>query len=177
MDQERSTNLCSTYILPLLNLNKYSFGEQTNFVNSYVNDDDALIIVQVTKPVTNVTGHPLFRFNFDKAGHTYYVFELPGKHRETVRKFREGKYSQFPEDAKNQIKKKSGLSYRIPTSTGKLKSAKELLALDKDRNLKEKMEQDLAVKIDDDAELMDIPGGDNFYQLNMAKSTDLVIAQ
>lgn len=177
MEQKRSTNLCSIYILPLIDLNKYSFGDVTNFVNSYLNEDDLLVVVKVQKPVKNMLTHGLFRFSYDQDGHVYYVFELPTKYSEIAKKFREGKYSLFSEEAKNQIKKRSGLSYRVPTSAGGVKSAKELLALDKDKKLREKWEAELDVKLSQDAELMDIPGEDNFIQLSMLKSTDLELAQ
>lgn len=177
MDQKRSTNLCSTYILPLLDLNRYSFGDATNFVNSYVGNNDEFVIVRLVNPYRPALTHRSYRFCFSKEGHTYYVFEIDPKHKETVRYFREGKYSRFPEEAKSQIKRKSGLSYRIPTGTGGVKSAKELLALDKDKKLKEKLEQDLAVKLPADAELVSIPDEENFYELVVAKPSELVITQ
>lgn len=177
MEIKRSTNLCSAYLLPLLDLNKFSFGEPSNFINSYLNEDDSLLVVQVVNSWPSVTNHTNFRFDFTRDNNTFYVFELPEKYQGVVKTFREGKYSRFPDDVKALIKKKSGLSWRVPVSGGGVKTAKELLALDKDKELKEHLERSLAVKLPNDAELISIPSEDNFFKLNLMKSSDLTIIQ
>jgi hypothetical protein len=96
------------------------------------------------------------------------VFEIPVYYREDVEKFRQGKYSQFTDSAKNLIRKKSGLTYKVPVPGGGYRSALELLALDKDKQLKKYWEDTLVVKLSDDAELASIPGDDNFYELNLS---------
>lgn len=182
MESKRSTNLCSSYILPLLDLNKESFGGSDNFINSYVNDDDSIVIVQLSRPYAGITTNKFYKFDFTRDNSIYYVFDVPGKFLPTVRKFREGKYSQFQEEAKNVIKKRSGLSWRVTNSKGGVTTARELLALDRDKSLREYLEKNLSgpgspVIISPEAELMDIPNEGNFYKLNLVKSSDLEIIQ
>lgn len=96
------------------------------------------------------------------------VFDIPVYNKEDVKKFREGKYSQFSDSAKATIRKKSGLTYKVPVAGGGYRSALELLALDKDKELKSYWEKLLQVKLAADAELASIPGDDNFYNLNLS---------
>lgn len=169
MYNKRSVNLCSTYILPLIGLNPRSFGE-SNFINSYVNETDTHLIVELNVLTSIIKHHPDFNFEFSDDGHNYAVFELPSKYKGTIRLFREGRYSEFPEEVKAIIRKKSGLRYRVIQSDGTMKSARELLALDKDKELRKAMEKELEVRIAADAELASIPGEDNFFNLNLTKS-------
>lgn len=169
MEDKRSVNLCSTYMLPLLGLNKWSFGSPEKFVNSYINEDNKYIVVECTHPFSAIiTNHANFKFSMETANSYLAVFEIPVYYREDVEKFRQGKYSQFTDSAKNLIRKKSGLTYKVPVPGGGYRSALELLALDKDKQLKKYWEDTLSVKLSDDAELASIPGDDNFYELNLS---------
>jgi len=85
MEYKRSTNLCSVYVLPLLDLNRYSFGTPENFVNAYVSHDDSMIIAEVRQPVNEVVKHNLFRFSFEKEGSVFHVFETPVKFKPSVK--------------------------------------------------------------------------------------------
>lgn len=188
MSEKRSVNLCSTYVLPLLGLNRWSFGLPERFVNSYVNEDNTHIVVECTSPFTaTITQHASFKFSFERDNKYFAVFESPIGYKEDIQRFREGKYSLFSENAKNLIRKKSGLSYKVPVpGKGGFKSALELLALDKDKELKKYWEKKLStweehpgsgsvVKIEDDAELASIPGGDNFYELKMSHHLETLL--
>jgi len=169
MSEKRSVNLCSTYVLPLLGLNRYSFGSPEKFINSYVSEDDLHIVVECTHQYSTViVNHPNFKLGMEKGDVYIAVFDVPVYYREDVKKFREGKYSQLTESAKNMIRKKSGLPYKVPIPGGGYRSAPELLALDKDKVLKKHLEESLGTKIDNDAELASIPGEDNFYNLNLS---------
>ncbi len=169
MSEKRSVNLCSTYVLPLLGLNRFSFGSPDKFINSYVNEDDTHIVVEcVTQFSTIIINHPNFKFSMETNGNFVAVFEVPAFYREDVKKFREGKYSELSDSAKSLIRKKSGLTYKVPIPGGGYRSALELLALDKDKELKKYWEDTLGVKLSDNAELASIPGDDNFYNLNLS---------
>ena len=174
MSEKRSVNLCSTYVLPLLGLNKFSFGTPEKFINSYVNEDDTHIVVECTHPYSIIiTNHANFKFSLQENESYLAVFEVPVFYREDVKRFREGKYSQLTDAAKNAIRKKSGLTYKVPVPGGGYRSALELLALDKDKALRRHLEETLSnptspVKISEDAELASVPGKENFYDLNLS---------
>lgn len=176
MEEKRSVNLCSKYVLPLLGINQFSFGSPSKYVNSYVSEDDEHIIVECLHPYsTIITNHANFKLSFEKDRHYFAVFEVPVFYKDDIKRFREGKYSKFSESAKNTIKKKSGLTWRAPQAAGGYKSAPELLALDKDKELKRHLERELVVKIDDDAELASIPGEDNFFDLKLSNKLETII--
>lgn len=176
MSVKRSVNLCSTYVLPLLGLNQWSFGSGDKFVNSYVAEDDEHIVVECTHPYsTIITNHANYKLCFQNNDAHFAVFDVPVFYKGDIKKFREGKYSQFTDSAKTLIRKKSGLTYKAPVAGGGFKSALELLALDKDKELKKYWEELLAVKIDKDAELASIPGEDNFYDLRLSNKLESTI--
>lgn len=176
MEQKRSVNLCSKYMLPLLGLNRYSFGSSDRyFVNSYIAEDDAHIVVECTTTFSTIITHNAnYRFSFEKDGHYFGVFSVPVFYKGDVKRFREGKYSKFTDSAKTAIRSKSGLQWRVPV-VGGYKSAKELLALEKDEALRENMERELAVKIDKDAELISIPNDDNFFDLKLSNKLESTV--
>lgn len=180
MPEKRSISLCSTYILPLLGLNRYNFGE-SNFVNSYINETGSHVVVELKNIGKQVTDHPRFRFSFKDNGSNYVVFELAPEFLETVQLFIQGKYSQFPENAKNRIRSKSGLKYHVPNPKGGYTSARELLALDKHEELRKELERELSipgspVRIDPNAELQDIPDERDFFKLGLSQQLSIVTA-
>lgn len=176
MEDKRSVNLCSKYILPLLSLNQYSFGTTDRFVNSYITEDDEYIVVECLHPFSSITtNHTNYKLGFQRDGNYFAVFGIPDFYRDDIRRFREGKYSKFTESAKTIIRKKSGMTWRAPIAGGGYKSAPELLALDKDKELKKHLEEKLAVKIDNDAELVSIPGEDNFFDLKLSNKLETII--
>lgn len=157
----------------MLGLNKFSFGTTTDaFINSYISEDNKLV-VQTTRNVSSlITNNPAFRFKFDSEGKYYSVFEIPQFYLQDVLKFKEGKYSLFSNATKEQIRKKSGLNYKVPLTGGGMRSARELLVLDKDPELRKAMENELAVKIHVDAELASIPGEDNYFDLKLSNKLE-----
>lgn len=173
-DNKKSHNLCSTYMLPLIGLNKYNFGERF-FINSYVSEDNKHLIVELSNSLTiEIINQPTYKFQFSKDDHTFAVFEIPTLYSEDIQKFRDGKYSLFSEKAKTRIKNGSGLIHKQAIPGKKTtRTAVELLVLDKDEELREHLERKLSnpgspVRIDKNAELGSIPGGDNFYELNLS---------
>lgn len=169
MNEKRSVNLCSIYVLPLLGLNRYSFGSPDKFVNSYIAEDDKHVVVECLHPYNSlITNHTNYKLNFDRDNSYFAVFEIPQYYKEDVRKFKEGKYSKFTDSAKNLIRKKSGLPYKVPKVGGRYESALELLVLDRAEELRKHLEDKLAVKISNEAELGSIPGEDNFFDLKLS---------
>lgn len=168
MESKRSENLCNFYILPLLGLNKTSFGGSMNFVNSYLSTDSLYVVVELLQPTKETfESHTNYVLDFEDKGRHLLVFGIPEEYLPSVEMFKAGKYSQFQTQAKELIKKKSGLNYKVPIGGGKVRSARELLALDKDQDLRRLLEEELKVKIDAEAELMDIPNDNNFYNLRL----------
>lgn len=164
-------NLCTTYILPLIGFNKWSFDTvNDNLVNSFVSEDNKYVVIKLRKKIANsLTETPRFQFGFSRDGFYYGVFTVPEKFIPDVKLWREGKYSQLSADCKWVIRKKSGLKYYEPYAKGGSVIAIELLVLDKDKSLREGMEEYLGEKIDPNAELGSIPGKDNFYALNLSE--------
>ncbi len=180
MSEKRSISLCSTYILPLLGMNRYSFGE-SNFINSYINEEGNHAIVELKIITQAIQRHNRFRFSFKNDERNFAVFEIPTEFLETVQLFIQGKYSQFSQTAKTLIKKGSALKYHVAKPGGGYTSARELLALDKHEELRRALEQELSipgspVRIDRNAELQDIPDERDFYKLGLRKSLEILTA-
>lgn len=168
METKRSDNLCNFYILPLIGLNKTSFGGIDNFVNSYISTDHNNIIVELKEAKSSFEEHPNFVADYrTEKETTMIIFSVPVEFKATIIKFKEGKYSQFPSQVKQLIKQKSGLNNRVPVGGGTVRTARELLALDRHEDLRRTLEFELAIKIDKEAELWDIPKGENFMNLTV----------
>lgn len=166
---KRSVNLCSVYILPLIGLNRYSFGEPTNFINCYLTPDRNLV-VEVKTPVDEMESNHYYKLDMPSGkGTTYIVFDTPQteEFQDTVEKFIGGKFSLFSDGVKDTIKKKSGFKWKVPLSDGSFNSARELLALDKHASLKKVWEMELGVVLPANAELMSIPDESNFLDLTI----------
>jgi hypothetical protein len=167
---KRSDNLCNYYILPLIGLNKLSFGKEDNFVNSYLTTDLCNIVVKLKEPLGSYEKHKAYKTDYNSEdGLITVIFTLPQNFRATAAKFKEGAYSQFSYEAKQLIKTKSGLNYKVPDGKGSVTSSKKLLALDKDKDLRTIMEKELAVKISPDAELYSIPEPHEFISLELER--------
>lgn len=165
---ERSDNLCNFYILPLLSLNKSSFRDSKNFINSYLTPDLQYVIVELHSACDGYANHLHYVTDYiDDSGKTVVIFKLPQEWRATAAKFKDGKYSQFSSEAKQIIKSKSGLNYRLPDGNGKFRSAKKLLALDRDEDLRADLEKILGVRLPKDAELVSIPSESEFKSLGI----------
>lgn len=167
MFEKRSTNICWAYILPLVNLDKWSFGHD-NFVNCYVSSEGKYVVVESKAPFTTIgIRNNKFRFDFTKKGLFVGVFEVPEEFIDDIQRFREGRFSEFSSLAKAAIKKKYSSLYKQPIANGKYESQVEFLALDKDKELRAAIEKFFETKLPADAELMSIPGEECFYKLDV----------
>lgn len=177
MDNKPQTveNMANYFALPLLSLNKTSFGVG-NFISSFVSDKGE-IVVQVSdmnKVPQAVLAHPNYVFDIelgDEDGTSILVFTEPELFAGTLNKFKEGKYSEFTAAAKNQLKGYSGLPYKaVKIGSKEPFTADLLLALDKDPGLRARREADLTgdggrVRIPEDVELLSKPSESNFITI------------
>jgi hypothetical protein len=154
------------YVLPLIYLNKFSFGTG-NFVNAYL-APDATSIVVVVKDSDNVGPAPWASEHFIVHNDKEFHFDIPYVHREAVLKFLDGKYSEMGEMAHGMIRAYSGLNYRKErlNSDGQKVTDTDarLMALEKHPDLRLRLEELLSyapihayVKIDPSSELMSPP--------------------
>lgn len=166
MEQKPTTvNLANYYILPLLSLSKNSYGVG-NFVNAFVSDKGEIVVevLDYDKVPSNcVEDHPnyLTDFSFENEN-VIIVYSVPQDLQDTLTLFTMGKYSHFSAKAKNLIRKYSGLAYKMKKD-GKEFTASLLQVLDRDPGYRAKLERDLGVKIDAEAELRSKPSENNFY--------------
>lgn len=153
-------NLTTWYLLPLIHLNKISFG-QGNFIESYVNSKGSMLTVEVISVSMchddcfkhrNYWGHREVSEQFSMI---YYY--LPKKWKNDFDLFVLGRFSALSGEAKRRIREYSGLMYE--QWNGRTYSTDALLhALDKSPILREAWEQELDLQpLPEDLELMPIP--------------------
>lgn len=156
-------NITTYYLLPLIQLSKFSFGE-ANFIDSYVTPDGSTLIVEVIdlRLSPDFTMHPEFKSESDGTP-CMILFELPDRWRPDFELFKLGKYSQMSEQAKIMIYQFSQLSYRSTVDDGREVTDARLLALTKADILREKWVSELGLDergnapLPEDLELMSIP--------------------
>lgn len=89
-------------------------------------------------------------------------YNVPPDLYEDYQLFCSGSYSKISQTTRERIILISGLRYRVAVGD-KFIYDKKLLVLDKSIYLRNYIEEFLDVKIDEEAELLDIPGRDNYY--------------
>lgn len=166
LDVVRMHNLCTYYLLPLIGINKFSFGVTINFRNCYCNPDGTELYVTVYYTLSSLTNHPnLIRIE-GKAGAPVYVFSLPQKWQLDFQLYKQGRYSKFSNEAKELIRNQSGLRYKAINPNGQPTTDIRLLAIEADPDrrkiLRAKLSEYLEVSIAEDAELLDVPPPSSF---------------
>jgi len=163
-------NKTSLFLLPLIGMNyheDYASLMKHGFVNAYLGDDGYDIVIdnhlfllfnpeKFTKEFDyfcdKLRSHPLYTHEYDcpdnELGKVVFVFSIIPEYVDIIPLFIKGKYSKFP---KNYIT--SWFSEYQPDGTMSLRWK----IFHKHPSLKEKLETDLAVKIDNDTELYDVP--------------------
>jgi hypothetical protein len=185
IEELRKENLCTHFILPLLKLSKFSFVA-SNFVNCYITKQSlpskTTIVVQVIDfhlLGPNMLFNPHFlRYFTDDKGYHYLEFFVPSKWRVDVVYFRTGRFSLMSKSAKEYIQRYSMLPYQL-YNNGKVLTDMRLLALNKHPTLKTMWENELSyneaftsiVELDDDAELLSIPGDESYIDLTSSSFT------
>ena len=164
----RMHNLCTYYLLPLIGINKFSFGVTINFRNCYCNPVGTELYVTVYYTLTSLKDHPSLVRIEDVPGAPVYVFSLPEQWQADFQQYKLGKYSRFSDQAKELIRHQSGLRYRAINPNGLPTTDIRLLAIDADPTrrdiLRKKLSEYLDFPIAEDAELLDAPLESSFVQ-------------
>lgn len=168
-------NLSTWFLLPLIQLNKFSFGG-ANFVESYVNAAGTVLSVEVIdlRLCDSFQGHPEYIGEGNAEKHSFIFFELPGRWSTDFDKFKIGKYSELSDEAKQFIYAYSGLKYNaVDEGSGQSITDARLMALEKSDILRKKWEDELGVyvgkykkpaRLDINQELLSIPSSKTFME-------------
>lgn len=153
-------HLSTYFLLPLIQLNKFSFGA-ANFINSYVNRDGTVITVEVTdlRLCESHSTHPQYLKEKEIFGRSYIWFSLPERWSKDFTLFTQGKYSKLSEVARGMIIQFSGLTH----NEGGITDAR-ILALNKSQVLREKWEEELNMILPDNMELLSVPSEAQFRE-------------
>lgn len=167
-------NKSKTYLLPLLS-ELIGFKKEffKNLENTYIFDDlnkykDCIFILhdfsfrnpEYTKYENYIIDNEYFVDLIDINDKVLYIFKFPEEYLHEYNTFKEGKYSYYKKDAKELILDFYSNIYKFnPNAINFLIKVKQILF--KDKKLKEKIENELKVKLSSDAELTDIMNKDN----------------
>jgi hypothetical protein len=166
--EARKVNLCGVYMLPLLGLNPtVNFGSEMNFMEAYISHDGTLLYVKVMDAYADESPfkHKEFTCIFATiTGASVICFRCTELMREVFPLFVQGRYSEFPEEAKQLIIKYSSLKWKELGEDGVYYSDARLLALYKDPALRSKIEEELGLRIplSEDSELLGKPKEEEF---------------
>lgn len=165
IEEMNRVSIAAVYLLPLLKLNMDTFG-LNNFLDCQVTPDGRFLIVKVRdlEFVEDPYHSSCYVTCFTYKSESYIAFVLGPKWRHAFEKFREGKYSQFTEETKKTIITYCGLNWKAPSSDGKIITDARLLALYKAPELRQLIEDQLDVLLDD-SELMNPPGPQVFLEI------------
>jgi hypothetical protein len=168
-------NLANYYVLPLLGLNKASFGGSDNFINSYITSGEEIVVEVLDEKLVaeNVTfDHPNYLGDI-KTGETYiFLYDQPDSFKSDILLFAQGKYSEMSIAAKGMIIKHSGLPNNLerkdlpkkPNGRYQVETSKYILGLDKTNvALRAQVENQVGQSLPKDAELIEKPNSKNFY--------------
>lgn len=139
------SNLSTYFLLPLIELSKFSFGAG-NFIDSYVNSDGTVLTVELVDfrlCPTPSNMHPEYLNQRETLEHSYIWFSLPEKWRKDFECYKNGHYSRFSEDAKTSICTFSGLTFMGGPNSDVTDA--RLLALGNSAVLRERWEEELTV--------------------------------
>lgn len=174
---EQGAIASSFYLPPLLGFNtKQEYGGD-NFMRALMvadSEEPQLMIFIKEKRLArrNYFLHPCYVHDIDvtyedvntgSVTFTRILYNIPRQYHADYHIFAAGKYSEMSDDAKAQIRLYSGGNYKKPAGVGKYISDRKLLVLDKSPLLRAFLEKILAVTIDDEAELLDRPGVDDYW--------------
>ena len=149
-------NSASYFMLPMLQLNKSSYGVG-NFINSYVDKNGYLLVdlVSMTKVGTATIHHPQYVTDFNIGDGIRVVYAVPDEFMSDVRKFIEGKYSEFSAALKVAISKYSNLAV----------ANIHIKCLNPQKEDRQKIADDLGVRVDLVKELKSAPAECNFIKI------------
>lgn len=157
--QEKSTvilNSATYFMLPMLQLNKSSFGVG-NFINSYLDKSGYLLVdLKAMTPVgTSTIHHPQYITDFDIEAGVRVVYVIPQEFIQDLDRFIDGKYSQFSPALKVSISKYSNLDANNI----------HIKCLNPQKEDKQKIADELGVRVDIVKELKSAPAECNFVKI------------
>jgi len=161
-------NKSKTYLLPLMSevldlnlkfmpylINTYMFDEKDEYKDCvYILHEFNFKNPEFTSYEHKLINNPLFIKHIDLGNQVAYIFKFPEEYLDEYYYLMNSKYSLFGDDAKKLILKFWGQVYS-GNSLGVNFLLKVKNILYKDKKLKEKLEKDLGVKLDDNQELGD----------------------
>ena len=152
-------NSANYFMLPMLQLNKSSFGVG-NFINSYVDKSGYIVVDLNNNNVGAVLSsatydHPQYVTDFDIVGAVRVVYQVPDVFITDLKVFAEGKYSQFSSELKVAISKYA----KVPTDDAVIK------CLNPQREDRQKIADDLGVRLELVKELLSAPNSSNFIKI------------
>lgn len=166
-------NLVTWYLLPLIHLNKFSFGSG-NFLESYITSTGTTLIVKMVSLHIIPTDydyrrHYLFLDAAEGEGQdpSAICYRFPEKWLPDFELFKAGKFSKFSELAKNRIMEYSGLIHGERDQDGIPVNDARILALTRDKVLIRIWEEELGLPRGhlEGQELLDIPPPNNYLDL------------
>lgn len=162
-------NKSKTYLLPLLSeLVEFDKKYHNNIINTYIYDDlgkyeNCFFILhkfsfrnpEYTIYENKLINNELYIDLIDIDNDVLYIFKFPDDYLYEYNKYKEGKYSEFKNDAKELILNFFGEVYKFNmNAVSFLIKVKQILF--KDKKLKKIIEDELNVILSDDAELSSI---------------------
>ena len=162
------SNLCTHYILPLLKLNYFRFGGDSNFINCYLSTNGKKLYVKTLESFfvsKEALQHPFFKQIIEYKDYEYIVYRIPAEFGVDIELFMAGKYSRMSEKAKNLIRTYSGLPYKCTVGTKTVTDGR-LLALTRSNSLRNAWSDYLNTYVlNEDDELLDKPRQQWFMDL------------
>lgn len=165
IEQLKTENLCTYFVLPLLKLSKVSFVK-SNFIDCYITRNGRIIAVGVY--MLSLLSRKVYTDEYavtvtdETTGINYILYETPSEWRRDIALFMKGKFSGMSNRAKDRIRTYSGLEYETPQGRKKKVTDGRLLALNRDPMLREMWENKYDVRLGEDDELLSIPGDKSY---------------
>lgn len=157
--EKQEVNLATYLMLPLVELTKNSFGENgSNFVNAFVTTEGYLAVEVKSWEETPVSAANIIyyftNFELDNGNHMI-LYRVTGNLMKDVERFRDGAYSEFSQNAKDRI----AVAYN-------LKETDQIIRiLNADIRLRQKIADDLEVKLELVKEAKSKPAESNFIDI------------
>jgi hypothetical protein len=160
----KGESLVTYYILPMVGVNKLSFGR--SFVGSYISKDGANVYVELAKNmhVPSYRTCPNYVSELMKGATKFITFNVPVEYTMDIKHFLDGAYSKFQNSTKKIIYSTSSLPYNATKGSFKV-SSPILQALDKTKTLRSYLEDTLGItRIPETNELIDPPKEEWFIE-------------
>ncbi len=168
---KKELNSATYFMLPLLGLTKLSYG-QANFVNTYITRDGGKVLVEVhdlDRVPEACRDRPTYLADFSNEARNFLLYQLAESDLDTYKKFIKGQFSKFDAGIKTKITeyaRKAGLPVDTKNvSTGKYITHNYVLGLNKHPELRKFLSEKLGVTIAPEAELISIPGEEQFIEI------------